>query len=125
MTKAYTTPEQGKMLAKILPLESADMYLDSTDDGRIYLPKFGKSIAIERNLFSYRNGLVVPCWSLNALFNALPKSPRCEYNLVISEDKPYIAFDSIKLNLHEDYEGEDFVDACVNLIVKFHEEGLL
>lgn len=133
MTKAYTTQEQFKRLFNILPLESADMHLDATDDGRSYLPKFGKSIAIERNMFSYRNGLVVPCWSLAALIDALPEEVTDDegndyYLHIDPEDGRYYVYyedNYMDGNFIVDDCEEYLLDACVNIIVQLHEKGLL
>lgn len=84
--RSYTTIEQSKVLAKILPLESADMYY------KYVLPK---SNIIEHNpqngspveaLKWYNKGYTysdrkplsleeycIPCWSLAALLGVLPK----------------------------------------------------
>lgn len=63
--KSYTSLEQSKMLAEILPLESADMFLALNG----LVPVMSKYID---------NGLVtadetaIPCWSLVALLQILP-----------------------------------------------------
>ena len=77
--KAYTDLEQSKVLADILPVNTADMtYYAITDriQGKKIIKDWevdiGLDIAIKENLFSYRNGYVVPCWSLGALLEAIP-----------------------------------------------------
>lgn len=64
--KAYTDLEQSKKLAKILPLESADMRFcfSHTLGGRItgHYPMIGREPSLG----------TIPCWSLAALLNALP-----------------------------------------------------
>jgi hypothetical protein len=52
--KSYTDLEQSKRLAKILPLESADMMHDRL----IVIP--------------FNDGSLTPCWSLAALMKLLP-----------------------------------------------------
>lgn len=70
--KAYTDLEQSKKLAKILPLESADMaYYQWKDDGNLVSPVPFVLDGMEEKgdgLFDY-----IPCWSLVALLNATPQ----------------------------------------------------
>lgn len=113
MTNSYTTILQSEALSDILPVESADMYYP--------LPcKEG-----DKPMFGQGGFGSTPCWTLDALLNALPKTPKREYNLVISADKPYIAFDDLELNVHEDYEGESAISACVNMILELYIRNLL
>lgn len=118
--KLYTDEEQGRKLAKILPEESADMYWEYDN--------FQKFHRIELFEIGFPRTLTaddIPAWSLAALIKALPKKPCREYNLVISEEPPYFAFDDLELNIHKDYDGADCVDACVNMILQLHDKGLL
>ena len=115
--KVYTDVEQSMKLDKILPKDSYDMYLSRIDDGRTYIPHFGKTIVIDRNMFSYRSGYVVPCWSLAALIKVLPKI----HNL-----KPVIDLEEISIQ----YSGTDIyvtatdlVDACYETIIKNYEQN--
>ena len=64
--KSYTDLEQSKKLAEFLPLETADMYYWCGEDLRI-----GSHKAMDLDYD-------IPCWSLAALFNMLPKSARLE-----------------------------------------------
>lgn len=80
----FTTPEQSKRLLEIgVPANSADCYLqrcENEDDGIVdYKPFIGKSPAIEGNLFSYRYGYTIPCWSVGRLIEILDL---CLYYLV-------------------------------------------
>ena len=57
--KSYTDLEQSKKLAKILPLESADMHYVLTDsDQETYSPGLEKYYGVLPS---------IPCWSLAAL----------------------------------------------------------
>ena len=60
--KSYTDIEQSKELAKILPVESADMCYSDGELRIGYAP-----LAKERDDY-------LPCWSLAALLNILPSS---------------------------------------------------
>ena len=55
--KSYTTVEQSRKLAEILPLESADMYYE--DDISV---EFGHGWHAQH----------IPCWSLAALLKLIP-----------------------------------------------------
>jgi len=100
--KAFTNIEQSKKLAEILPIESADMCFNDNE----------------------------PCWSLAALLEALPTIDDGNRNPVICKD--------IRLNKwHIVYHGtaveptidsgvyDNLIDACVEMILKLHEEKLL
>lgn len=76
MAKAYTDLEQSKRLAEFLPLKSADMYYEPHDNEcSSYSIHCGKFVYIDYHLLlSWQRDKVVPCWSLTALFDALPKT---------------------------------------------------
>lgn len=63
--KAYTDIEQSKKLVKILPLESADMFLAMNGT----LPVMSKYID---DGFVTADDTAIPCWSLAALMKLLP-----------------------------------------------------
>ena len=63
--KSYTNLEQGKKLAEILPLESADMFLALNG----HIPVMSKYI--DDGLVTADN-TAIPCWSLAALLDILP-----------------------------------------------------
>ena len=73
-TKIATSIDQSKKLMGLgLDVGTADMYWDTSDTGgRSFILHVGKSIAITRNLFSFRAGLVFPAWSLSSLMNLMP-----------------------------------------------------
>ena len=116
--KAYTDVEQSKRLDKILPKDSYDMYLSRTDDGRTYMPHFGKTIVIDRNMFSYRNGFTVPCWSLATLISLLPKC------LIYTPNSIYEGYTCRNIVTGEETSNEDnLVDCCVEMIIKNYEQN--
>ena len=124
--KAYTDLEQSKKLAEILPLESADMTYCAITEGvrekmiiKDWQVNFGLDVAITENLFSYRNGYMVPCWSIAALLNVLPKGTN------ISTPDP---LNKIRYSCWNDYDityASNPVDACVAMIECLHELNLL
>jgi len=110
--KAYTDISQSKKLAEILPHESADMcYYEYTShiDGT---PKVG-----------YKEGITegIPCWSLAALLNILPKVINNETLFI--ETSPalwHIGYRNIYTA-----RADNPVDACYELLLKLNEVNLL
>ena len=118
--KSYTDLTQSKKLAEILPLESADMCYRivacNQNDTHEYQPYCFVS-TLESD---------IPCWSLTALLNVLPRiehlkpsidlNPKLHSNDIAiyyySEDSSYIVKDNL-------------IDATFEMIIKLHELKLL
>lgn len=66
-----TTPEQSKRLLELgVPADSANYYYQKTANffGEWeYIPYIGESVAFKWDLFSYRKGYIIPCWSVGRL----------------------------------------------------------
>jgi len=110
--KAYTTIEQSKVLAEILPLESADMwwpwYSNLGSDGYYDdFPMFYKPIC--------NPDKSVPCWSLGALISLLPK----RYCLETLDNGTYVCYNF--LSQHEKF-GNTPIDAVYSMIIFLKEE---
>lgn len=104
--KTFTDLGQSKKLVEILPLDSADYYY------RRYLGHYN-TIQYYFEMAPYNKGADkshdVPCWSLAALLDALPRiehlrpsidlNPKLDSNEVAiyyhSEDSPYIVRDNL------------------------------
>ena len=125
--KSYTDLEQSKRLAEILPLESADMTYCAVTEGmrekmiiKNWEVNVGLDIAIKKNLFSYRNGYMIPCWSLAALFKMLPYSARLERGS---------STELCSVTLPNELESSDWyiepVDAAFEMLLKLHELKML
>lgn len=135
--KAYTDLEQSKKLAKILPIDSTDMYY------QYVLPKSSK---IKHNpeignpvnaLKWYNKGYTmfgkepitldeycVPCWSLAALLGVLPEGIIKNYyvpNLQKENGKYSIAYGNDEMLCIAD----NPIDACYELITLLHKENLI
>lgn len=123
--KAFTDLDQSKKLANILPLklESADMtwrrVTNNITGEIIWKQTVGLDGAIKDNLFSFRNGYVYPCWSLAALISVLPE-PSLHQD---RDGKWYCDAQPNRMYFsgHYDYP----VDACFELVMKFHELKIL
>lgn len=108
--KAYTDIKQSKMLAEILPLESADMSWVGNGLGK----PFARTIPIKGNPEE-----LCACWSLAALLDVLPK---------IHKQKPLLDLEECSIL----YSGTDIyieasnpVDACVDMIVRLKKHNLI
>ena len=127
--KSYTDIEQSKKLAEILPLESADMcYVND-----------GTTIKIDANPYTVCYSMwkdcvveIIPCWNLAALLDIIPyaiyKSDNEFYRLGI--DKGYndyaVWYNNNGFTVDDlDVASDNFVDACVEMIIKLHELNLL
>ena len=124
--KAFTDLLQSKKLAEFLPLESADMHYATWAilDGE-FIVSTNQGSTIEDLQEDYGNQ-IIPCWSLAALLDILPKTINFgnEYDstfvLKPLENDKYLA----------DYYDVSFikdnpVDACVEMIIKLNELNLL
>ena len=123
MAKIATDLEQSKLLAKILPIESADMYywysgkryyIESMDDG------------------DYVEGNDIPAWSLSALIEIIPiEIFNDKYIINITEsitNKLIITYDDcINRSCYPNLSAccDTFIDSCVEMIVKLKERNLL
>lgn len=136
--KTYTDIKQSKKLAEILPIESADMrygYIapyecsDRMYDGGYDKVPYPKDFLAKNCNFSpedYDDEL--PCWSLAALFNVLPKEIG-DYGKYLYYDVGkyycgYIGNGDIWFTL-EETKADDPIDTCVEMIIKLHEQKLL
>ena len=149
--KSYTDLEQSEKLAKILPLESADMsYTLDFDSVKYEISTTSyKSWVVPKYAESYKGlNQVLPCWSLAALLNFLPseftqkgkystttyKIDIRKYKFTDDVDLHQIAYGSIKIDVDGQYsfkdmintgEKENLIDACVQMIINLKELNLL
>ena len=119
--KNHTDLPQSKRLAEFLSIESADMFFSGCAYPKeFHLPTFGKT-SIKDN---------IPCWSLAALLNVIPKRIK-DYNVLridISENEFAIWYDEIGYGVNNDLPNitmESAIDACYNMILKLKEKELI
>ena len=123
--KSYTDIEQSKKLAKFLPLESADYF---HADGIVFTEPYKLDKDDETVVTAYKGA--IPCWSLAALLEIIPKRIK-EYNTLridISVNDFAIWYDKIGFGVNNalpDIIRESAVDACVEMILKLKENNLL
>lgn len=134
--KAYTDLEQSKMLAKILPIESADMYwlnrhIDLTESKYevFVVDKSNKHIDFFKSYaVAVDNNEIIPCWSLAALLSVLPTihDRNAEFCKDISYDKWHVYYHSTAtLSIIDTNRYENVIDVCVEMIIKLHKSNLL
>lgn len=116
--KSYTDLSQSKTLSKILPLESADMNYWCGTQIRI-----GGHKTMDKDLD-------IPCWSLAALLDIIPKHIK-DYNILridISENDTSIWYDEIGYGVNNDLPDitkDNPVDACYEIIIRLNKLNLL
>lgn len=119
--RAYTTIEQSKKLAEILPLESADMCCFQNLNGSISCYGFPFSQAT-------KSSNPIPCWSLASLLGVLPEIDDSPLNIerVKAEDgyDGYYYHIEYKDKILIPY-SKNPIDACVAMIERLHELNLL
>jgi hypothetical protein len=114
--KSYTSLEQSKKLAEILPLESADMYIYKN----IFfgaLSCFNDTTQVGEYIkLTDKENKAYPCWSLAALFSVLPEIQGSKPIIDLNDN--YITYPHIS-DLHT--KADNPVDACVEMIIKLSE----
>ena len=123
--KSYTGIEQSKKLAEFLSLESADMHWQyiEEDNGQLQWFCFPKDFSINQHN-------TISAWGLAALFNIIPKKIK-DFNVLridISDESFAIWYDEIGYGVNAelpDIEMKEPIDACVEMIIKLHEQKLL
>jgi hypothetical protein len=112
--KAYSDLQQSKKLAKIIPLESADMvYVHTIDlDGDEHY-----NIDFRNNQPLFEDD--ISAWSLAALLSALPNG------IVINKDSQNGRYHFSSKYIGTYVTADNPVDACVDMIIKLNELNLL
>ena len=119
--KSYTDLEQSRKLANILPIESADMHYATwtiLDGEFIVSPNQGSTI---EDLQEDYGTQIIPCWSLAALINAMPKIQGDKAIIYLSDNDHYVSYTHIGINA----QASSLVDACYEIIIKLNEQNLL
>ena len=129
--RAYTTIEQSRKLAEILPLESADMWYDNNSESIASIPE------VRTYSFVGLASINIPCWSLAALLGVLPKDEGIDCSISFGYyngkdeyiEKWLCAFEKEGETtddfIIETIDGDNPVDACYEMILKLHELNLL
>ena len=136
--KSYTNLEQSKKLAEILPIESADMHYNNAsikginyvDEYRAELMDYNTAQKVLSKYLINPMFEIIPCWSLAALLDAIPKHLKGDnvLRIDISETDTSIWYDEIGCGVNSnlpDITMESIVDVCYEMIIKLHELNLL
>ena len=120
--KSYTDLEQSRKLAEMLPLESADYHYIAQGEKSYFYPYSLSSDAVK----DYDEEIkYIPCWSLAALFNVLPAECECmaleHINYGNNHKKYFMHY--VGGESTEDYVNA--IDACIAMIEKLNELGVL
>ena len=131
--KSYTDIEQSRKLAKILPLESADMeYLAIKENGLLIakIPFVKDDSEVEDSAYSHIYDRIV-CWSLATLRNLLPPAIKPNKDLYLFESHNTFNNSWVYRYYNEDdtsylyYNNTSEIDVCYEMILKLHELNLL
>ena len=124
MIHGYTNIPQSKKLAEFLPLKSADMHYE-----RVYFEGKQSDWFVKLGT-PIKSDDIIPCWSLAALINVLPRS------IKFKDDKYYLRFmkeyveyanDEVSITgrcLHTTG-NDNLIDAAFEMVVKLKENNLL
>ena len=125
--KSYTDIKQSKKLAEVLSIESADMcyikhsssYNPNWEFNEDFPPMILGNVPINEITAE-----TLPCWSLAALLGVLPEGTRLLKSTNISSigDTKYHC-DCPKGNIAVWFDNP--VNACVEMVLKLHEQNLL
>jgi len=116
--KGFTDKSQSKKLEFILPRESADMhYID--DHYNISEVEDGFSMYWYNEYQNDDKRDYIPCWSLSALLEVLPKIHGLKPILDLEECS--IQYSGIDIYVT----ASNLIDACVETILKLHEQNLI
>ena len=120
--KSFTSLEQAKKLAEILPLESADMFYIAGKGEPIFIGN--KMVACGEDDYDALGEPDVLCWSLASLLGVLPAGTRLLKSANISSvgDTKYYC-DYPKDTVHEWYDNP--VDACYEMVMRLNELKML
>jgi len=113
--KAFTSLNQSKKLAEILPLESADMYWDYDVQKHEYYPMV---------MDDQFDDTCICAWSLAALLSFLPDGTDIIKEEADTENEKYMCTVGVKDDIISTF-GNNPIDACVAMIEKLHELNLL
>ena len=106
--KSCTDIPQSKKLAEILPIKSADMYYWCGEDLR------------RGNYKAMDTEFDIPCWSLAALLELIPKNYLIEANKKTTRTLYHITAISGEVTHYH----QDLVDAAVELLLKLYNKNI-
>lgn len=124
--KSYTTLKQSKELAKILPLDTADMCYKclGEDPYDVCLRPYSEWKEVYKGLLVDKEVDVIPCWSLTALLDILPYPQLSKDKLGCGKEGWMISIYSDNCR-YDSYWNDNPIDACYEMILKLYELKIL
>lgn len=123
--KAFTNIDQSKKLAEFLSIGSADGFYEAQHNP---LTDKWEYILFTDNKWTSEE-VVIPCWSLAALLQIMPHCIDEGYDLLLGKlpdnESWYVCYDDIDHFIYFYIAKSNLIDACVEMIIKLHEEKLL
>ena len=125
--RSYTNIEQSKKLTEILPMESADMY-------------YCYGMNIDTKIWSFDDTPIIidadnqvdvddiPCWSLTALLDVLPKNLDIGRPILATNYRGYYWVSYFDEYMKEKFTSKIYnnpIDACYKMVLKLHKQKLL
>lgn len=131
--KSYTNLQQSQILAEILSHDTADQIYEHFTITKV--KDAPKEMLYKHNgdvPFQICGGIGIPCWSLAALLNVLPKIIDKDYVINITQNSTNTWFITYDLFADRDCsfrglisKSNSLVDACYEMILKLNERKLL
>ena len=132
--KSYTSLEQSRKLAEILPLESADMaWCNNSIRGVNYTDEYSANLytvkemqeCFDKTLNGWdKYWKLIPCWSLAALLNVLP-FPQLSKDKIGDGKTGWMVSTYPNEGRYDSDWHDNPVDACVDMIVRLSKSGLI
>lgn len=124
--KSYTSIEQAKKLAEILPIESADMWYQYI--GTRYEVSSEKPLYFPMVIRDSETNHDLPCWSLAALFDVLPDNITSNGGIAfeLNIKKNIIEYSNHSLYLiYKSVKSDNLVDAAFEMVVWLKENEMI
>lgn len=116
--KAYTDLQQSRKLAKILPIESADMCYRSV------VSNLKGTYTYQPYCFECTLKSDIPCWSLAALLSVF-STPRLMLDEQEDGERGWFVSHYTDDYRYDSYYRDEPIDACYDLILQLKEKNLL
>jgi len=120
--KNYTSLDQSKKLAKILPLDSADMCYKCLDDDPydIVVRPYHEWKEEYRGLLISKEARVFPAWSLTSLYELIGRACiRFETGLRVDKKWNLFIYGNDYGISHHIFSCDNLIDGCVEIIELF------
>ena len=127
--KSFTSLEQSKKLAEILPLESADWTILNCFNE--FGKKDGSNIRVVKEVNTLNDSVEkIPCWSLAALLGVLPmitegKDTANPFIAKTPDNEYYVVYATLTKEVDSSGIYDNPIDACYDMIINLKKLNLL